>query len=184
MPGRGFSRRNPSVGFRRCSLLTIFAALYDYLVLGIVRLRARGRPVRRPQPTLGEKETMTDQSDGAPQPAGVTPPAPAAAAPPAAPSAETLKAAFKAYKKRLKLTQLDDASRIGRAPNHAGGHSSIAGITPPDQYPKAVWEALADQGKLRRAGHGTYAAWAMSWPGGAVTANGNDFGVVCRFHVE
>ena len=99
---------------------------------------------------------MTDQSDERPQPAGVTPPAPAAAAPPAAPSAETLKAAFKAYKKRLKLTQLDDASRI-RRDDGAGGHSSIAGITPPDQYPKAVWEALADQGKLRLAGHGTYA---------------------------
>ena len=100
---------------------------------------------------------MTDPLDGASQPADVTPPAPAATAPPAAPSAETLKAAFKAYKKRLKLTQLDDASRIGRAPTSAGGHSSIAGITPPDQFPKAVWEALADQGKLRRAGHGTYA---------------------------
>ena len=72
------------------------------------------------------------------------------------PSPEVLKAAFKAFKKRLKLTQLDDASRIGRAPTSMGGHSSIAGITPPDQYPKAVWEMLADEGKLRRAGHGTY----------------------------
>jgi len=74
----------------------------------------------------------------------------------APPSPEILKAAMKAFKKRLKLTQLDDASRIGRAPTSTGGHSAIAGITPPDQYPKAVWEALADQGKLRRAGHGTY----------------------------
>lgn len=78
------------------------------------------------------------------------------AAQPAPPSPEVLKAAFKAFKKRLKLTQLDDASRIGRGPTSSGGHSSIAGITPPDQYPKAVWEALADEGKLRRAGHGTY----------------------------
>ena len=69
---------------------------------------------------------------------------------------ETLKAAFKAFKKRLKLTQLDDASRIGRGPMSSGGGSSIAGITPPDQYPRAVWEALVEQGKLRRAGQGLY----------------------------
>ncbi len=83
-------------------------------------------------------------------------PAAAPSTQPAAPSPDVLKAAFKAFKKRLKLTQLDDASRIGRAPTSHGGQSSIAGITPPDQYPKAVWEALADQGKLHRAGHGTY----------------------------
>ncbi len=87
---------------------------------------------------------------------GTPAPNPAAGSTPDAPTPEVLKAAFKAFKKRLKLTQLDDASRIGRSPMSAGGHSAIAGITPPDQYPKAVWEALADQGKLHRAGHGTY----------------------------
>ncbi|HEY1601777.1 MAG TPA: hypothetical protein VGG64_19405 [Pirellulales bacterium] len=102
---------------------------------------------------------MTDVPDNPPGEASVPPPpataasAPAAAAPP---TPDVLKAAFKAFKKRLKLTQLDDASRIGRSPMSAGGHSAIAGITPPNQYPKAVWEALADEGKLRRAGHGTY----------------------------
>ncbi len=73
-----------------------------------------------------------------------------------APSPEVLKAAFKAFKKRLKLTQLDDASRIGHGPMSSGGGSSIAGITPPDQYPRAVWEALVEQGKLKRAGQGMY----------------------------
>jgi hypothetical protein len=78
----------------------------------------------------------------------------------AAPSPETLKAALKAYKKRLKLTQLDDASRIGRGPMSSGGGSSIAGITPPDQYPREVWEELVKQGKLKRAGQGLYSpAW-------------------------
>lgn len=72
------------------------------------------------------------------------------------PSPETLKAAFKAFKKRLKLTQLDDASRIGRSPMSSGGKSAIAGITPPNQYPNAVWEELVEQGKLKRSGHGTY----------------------------
>ena len=73
-----------------------------------------------------------------------------------APSPETCKAAYKAFKKRLKLTQLDDASRIGRSPMSSGGNSSIAGITPPDQYPRAVWEELVKQGKLKRAGQGMY----------------------------
>lgn len=73
-----------------------------------------------------------------------------------APSPETLKAAYKAFKKRLKLTQLDDASRIGRGPMSSGQGSSVLGITPPNQYPTAVWEALVQQGKLKRAGQGLY----------------------------
>jgi hypothetical protein len=78
------------------------------------------------------------------------------ASPAAAPSPETLKAAYKAFKKRLKLTRLDDASRLGHGPMSSGQGSSIAGITPPNQYPRAVWEALVEQGKLRHAGHGLY----------------------------
>ena len=74
----------------------------------------------------------------------------------AAPSSDVLKAALKAFKKRLKLMQLDDASRIGRGPMSGGHGSSIAGITPPDQYPRAVWEALVEQGKLKRAGSNLY----------------------------
>ena len=68
-----------------------------------------------------------------------------------------LKAAFNAFKKRLKFTQLDDASRIGRGPMSSGSGSAIMGITPPDQYPREVWEALVKQGKLKDVGHGMYA---------------------------
>ncbi len=75
----------------------------------------------------------------------------------AAPSAEVLKAAFNAFKKRLKFTQLDDASRIGRGPMSSGQKSTITGITPPDQYPREVWDALVKQGKLQHVGHGLYA---------------------------
>jgi hypothetical protein len=75
---------------------------------------------------------------------------------PASPSSDTLKAALKAFKRRLKLTQLDDASRIGHGPMSGGHGSSIAGITPPDQYPTSVWEELVKQGKLKRAGQGLY----------------------------
>jgi hypothetical protein len=86
------------------------------------------------------------------------PPAATPETPPSAsPSAETLKAALKAFKKRLKLTQLDSDSRIGRSPMSSGSASRIAGITPPNQYPREVWEELVKQGKLKHAGHGMYA---------------------------
>ena len=39
----------------------------------------------------------------------------------------------------------------------SGGHASgIMAITPPDQFPSAVWEELARQGKLKSAGSGMY----------------------------
>lgn len=72
------------------------------------------------------------------------------------PSPEVCKAALKAFKKRLKLMQLDDASRIGRGPMSSGGKSAIAGITPPDQFPRAVWEELVRRGMLTHTGQGTY----------------------------
>ena len=94
---------------------------------------------------------MTDAPENQ-QPAAAPAPSPAAA-----PSDETLKAALKAFKKRLKLTQLDFDSRIGRGPMSSGSASRIAGITPPNQYPREVWEELVKQGKLKHAGHGMYA---------------------------
>jgi hypothetical protein len=71
-------------------------------------------------------------------------------------SKDELKRAFKAFKKRLKLTRADDESRLGHGPMSSGGGSSIVAITPPNQYPKAVWEELVRQGKLKSAGQGTY----------------------------
>ena len=55
------------------------------------------------------------------------------------PTPQELKAALKAFKKRLKLTCLDDQSRIGVGPMSSGRASGICAITPPDQYPEAVW---------------------------------------------
>ena len=75
---------------------------------------------------------------------------------PSQPSAQELKAALKAFKKRLKLTCLDDQSRIGVGPMSSGRASGIVAITPPDQYPDAVWEELARQEKLRRSVGGLY----------------------------
>jgi hypothetical protein len=72
-------------------------------------------------------------------------------------SKEIIKSAYNAFKKRWKLTLLDQESRIGRGPMSSGQKSSIVGIQPPNQYPTAVWEELVKQGKLKNAGNGQYA---------------------------
>jgi hypothetical protein len=69
---------------------------------------------------------------------------------------ELLRLAMKAFRKRLKLTILDDESRLGRGPMSGGSKSSVIAITPPNQFPRDVWEELAEQGKLKRAGRGVY----------------------------
>jgi hypothetical protein len=69
---------------------------------------------------------------------------------------EEMKAAFKAFKKRLKLSKLDDESRLGRGPLSSGKPSGLVAITPPHQYPRAVWDALVTAGKLKYAGQGMY----------------------------
>lgn len=69
-----------------------------------------------------------------------------------------LKSAYNAFKKRWKLTRLDYESRIGRSPLSSGNSSSsIVGIKPPDQFPEAIWEELAKQGRIKYAGNGQYA---------------------------
>jgi len=70
---------------------------------------------------------------------------------------ELLKSAYNAFKKRWKLTRLDQESRIGRGPMSSGQKSAIAGIVPPDQFPRAVWDALVKQGRLKYTGSGFYA---------------------------
>ncbi|MEN6494266.1 MAG: hypothetical protein ABFD16_08240 [Thermoguttaceae bacterium] len=75
---------------------------------------------------------------------------------PAAPTPQELKSAMKAFRKRLKLTRLDDQSRIGVGPLSSGRPSGIVAITPPDQFREAVWEELARQGKLKKVGGGMY----------------------------
>jgi len=67
------------------------------------------------------------------------------------------KRAMKAFRKRLKLTRLDEESKIGRNPLTSGASSGVVAITPPNQYPPAVWDELVKHGKLKRAGTGFYA---------------------------
>jgi hypothetical protein len=72
------------------------------------------------------------------------------------PTAKELKNAFKAFKKRLKLTQLDADSQLTRRPTTSGGSSSIVAIVPPNEFGQAVWDELVKQGKLKKAGQGMY----------------------------
>ncbi len=75
---------------------------------------------------------------------------------PETPSKEELRLAMKAFRKRLKLTRLDDESRMGYGATSSGQNSGIVGITPPNQFSSAVWQDLAKQGKLKRDGGGLY----------------------------
>ena len=72
------------------------------------------------------------------------------------PSAEEQKRALKAFKKRLKLTRLEDESQLRRSPLSSGRSSGIVAITPPNQFPQAVWDELVRQGKLKAVGRGMY----------------------------
>jgi hypothetical protein len=72
------------------------------------------------------------------------------------PTSQDLKAALKAFKKRLKLTRLDAESGLGGGPLSSGRGSGIVAITPPSQFPPAVWDELIKQGKLKKLGGGTY----------------------------
>jgi len=69
---------------------------------------------------------------------------------------EELKRALKAFKKRMKLTQLEEDSRLGRSPL-TGAKSTIVSIQPPAGFGREVWEELADKGYLKRDGIGFFA---------------------------
>ncbi len=73
-----------------------------------------------------------------------------------APSPQDLKAALKAFRKRLKLTRLDAESNISGGPLSGGKRGDIVAIAPPNQFPQAVWDELVKQKKLKYVGHGMY----------------------------
>jgi hypothetical protein len=76
--------------------------------------------------------------------------------PPAGPTKEQHKGALKAFKRRLKLTRLDAESQLSKNPLSTGRGSGIVAITPPADFPQAVWDELVRQNKLKRAGYGQY----------------------------
>ncbi len=78
--------------------------------------------------------------------------------PAASPPDDQLKAAMTAFKKRIKLTKLDQESKLGgHRPTTSGKKSDVMGIIPPNQFPREVWDALVKQGKLKNMGGGFYA---------------------------
>lgn len=68
---------------------------------------------------------------------------------------DELKKALKAFKKRIKMMQLDEDSRLGHSPL-TGSKSKIVSIQPPSGYGREVWEELADKGYLKRDSGGFY----------------------------
>ena len=69
---------------------------------------------------------------------------------------EELKKAFKAFKKRVKLTQLNDDSRLGHSPL-TGKKETVVSIQPPTGFGREIWEELAAKGFLKNDGGGFYA---------------------------
>jgi hypothetical protein len=69
---------------------------------------------------------------------------------------EDRKKALKAFKKRLKLTRLDDESKIGHGPMSGGGKEQVVSIQPPAGFGREIWEELVEAGVLRRDGIGFY----------------------------
>ncbi len=71
---------------------------------------------------------------------------------------EKLKQALTAFKKRWKVTKLDDESKLGGGrPTTTGKASATVGIRPPTDFPREVWAELARQGKMKDMGGGFYA---------------------------
>lgn len=107
------------------------------------------------EPVVAGLETASAAQPAAPEVrASVSP----QAAPSASqqPSSEQLKHAMKAFRKRLKLTRLDDESRLGSRAMTGGRKSSVVAIMPPREYPQAVWDELVRQGRIKPAGNGFY----------------------------
>ena len=68
---------------------------------------------------------------------------------------EDMKKALKAFRKRMKATQLDEDSRLGRSPL-TGAKSKIVSMQPPSGFGREVWEELAQRGFLKQDGGGFY----------------------------
>lgn len=69
---------------------------------------------------------------------------------------DTLREAMRAYRKRMKLTRLDQESKLARSPLSSGKDADFDAIIPPNQYPSEVWRALVARGELESTGQGFY----------------------------
>lgn len=69
---------------------------------------------------------------------------------------DTLKRALHAFKRKIKSMRRDDESQLRGRYVTRGQASTIAAITPPREFPPAVWQELARLNRLKPAGGGTY----------------------------
>ncbi|MEM7626742.1 MAG: hypothetical protein AAF333_14205 [Planctomycetota bacterium] len=67
-----------------------------------------------------------------------------------------LKRALKAFRRKLKNYRRDDESRLGSKYVTSGKGSGISAITPPKEFPMAVWNKLVELGRLKKGGGGTF----------------------------
>ena len=67
-----------------------------------------------------------------------------------------LKRALKAFRRKLKTLRRDDESSLRGRYVTRGGSSGIVAISPPNEYPAAIWQELVRLGRLKSAGQGTY----------------------------
>jgi hypothetical protein len=67
-----------------------------------------------------------------------------------------LHSAIKAFKKSLKLTRLDDESRLGVGAMTGGRQSGIVAISPPGRFAREVFDELVKQGRMRGGRDGLY----------------------------
>ncbi len=70
---------------------------------------------------------------------------------------EELRKALRAFRKRLKMTQLEEDSKLGRS-HLTGQKNTITAIQPPLGFGKAIWQELCDKGALKYDGGGLYMA--------------------------
>ena len=125
----------------------------------------RDTPHEKPQPVI---QKLSEPAFPPAVPVSTSPSpatAPSAATPAAAAGGaggqvtpDQLKHAMKAFRKRLKLTKLDEESKLGRTgnPMSGGKKSQIMAIMAPREYPQAVWDELVKQGKLKSSGGSFY----------------------------
>ncbi|MBX3386590.1 MAG: hypothetical protein KF768_08465 [Phycisphaeraceae bacterium] len=120
--------------------------------------KPRSAPVSTTPPSSEvPTSTPTPTSTSAPMPDSRAAPATGAAAPnETVVPPETLKSALGAFKKRLKLTRLEEESRLGSKVLTGGRKSATVAIQPPREFPRAVWDELVKQGKLKTYGSGLY----------------------------
>ena len=68
---------------------------------------------------------------------------------------DELRKALRAFKKRVKMLQLEDDSKLGHSPL-TGAKSKIVAIQPPTGFGREIWQELAQKGYLKSDGGGFY----------------------------